>query len=96
MVRNQAPDGGFQDTFAVEPTADGYKMPWTHLDPDEHANRDIWENLPHMYWYYPIKRKKELASVVATHPSDKDETGAKMPLIVEMPFGSGKTMFIGR
>ena len=92
---NQAPDGGFQDTFAVEPTQEGFKMAWMHLDPDEHANHDVWENLPHMYWYYPIKKKKELATVVATHPTDKDETGAKMPLIVEMPFGSGKTMFIG-
>lgn len=92
---NQTPDGGLQDTFPIEPTQEGYKMPWMHLDPDDHANRDVWENLPHMYWYYPVKRKKELATVLATHPSDKDETGAKMPLIVEMPFGSGKTMFIG-
>ncbi|MEI6233031.1 MAG: hypothetical protein WCT04_08260 [Planctomycetota bacterium] len=91
----QAPDGGFQETFGLEPTADALKMPWMHLDPEDHANRDVWENLPHLYWYYPIKRKKELATVLATHPTDKDETGAKMALMVEMPFGSGKTMFIG-
>ncbi|HLX64006.1 MAG TPA: ThuA domain-containing protein [Planctomycetota bacterium] len=89
------PEGGFQEQFSIEPTPDGYKEAWMHLDPDEHANREIWENLPKMYWYYPVKKKKDLAKVLATHPTDKDETGAKMPLIVEMPYGSGKTMFIG-
>ncbi len=92
---NQTPEGGLQDMFSVEPTAEGYKEPWMHLDPDEHANRDIWEHLPQLYWYYPVKKKKDLATVLATHPVDKDETGAKMPLIVEMPYGSGKTLYIG-
>ena len=91
----QVPDGGFQETFPVELTPEGWKLPWTHLDPDEHANREVWDNLPRMYWYYPIKKKKELATIVAVHPSDKDESGAKMPLIATMPYGSGRTMFIG-
>ena len=35
-----------------------------------------------------------LATTVAVHPFDKDEKGGKMPLIVTMPYGSGKKMFI--
>ena len=91
----QTPEGGFQDLFPVELTLEGRKMAWTHLDSDENANREIWENLRRLYWYYPVKRKKELATTVAVHPYDKDEQGNKMPLIVTMPYGNGKTMFIG-
>jgi uncharacterized membrane protein len=91
----QTPDGGFQELFPVEPTAEGYKAPWMHLDPDEHTNREIWENLPRLYWFYPVVKKKDLATTLAVHPTEKDESGAKMPLIVTMPYGSGKTMFVG-
>ncbi|HEY3323348.1 MAG TPA: VWA domain-containing protein [Planctomycetota bacterium] len=91
----QTPEGGFQESFPVELTPEGRKLAWTHLDPDENANREIWDNLPRLYWYFPVKRKKELATTVAVHPNDKDESGGKMPLIVTMPYGSGRTMFIG-
>ncbi len=91
----QAPDGGFQETFQVELTSEGWKQPWTHLDPDEHNNREVWERLPSLNWYYPVKKKKELATVIAVHPHDKDEGGGKMPLITVMPYGSGRTMFVG-
>lgn len=91
----QVPDGGFVETFNVELTPEGMKQAWTHLDPDEHANREVWENLPRLYWHFPVKKKKELASVIAVHPTDKDESGAKMPLIVVMPYGNGRTMYLG-
>ena len=91
----QTPEGGFQEAFPVELTAEGRKLAWTHLDPEESANREIWENLPRLYWYYPVRRKKELATTIAVHPFDKDEQGNKMPLIVTMPYGSGRTMYIG-
>jgi uncharacterized membrane protein len=90
----QTPEGGFQESFPVELTAEGRKLAWTHLDPDDATNREVWENLPRMYWYFPVKRKKELATTVAVHPFDKDEQGNKMPLIVTMPYGSGRTMYI--
>lgn len=91
----QTPESGFQEAFPVELTTEGRRLAWTHLDPDEAANREIWENLPRLFWYFPVKRKKELATTIAVHPFDKDEQGGKMPLIVTMPYGSGRTMFIG-
>ena len=91
----QTPDGGFQDAFPVELTPEGRKLAWTHLESEEGANREVWENLPRMYWYFPVKRKKELATTVAVHPFDKDEQGNKMPLVVTMPYGAGRSMFIG-
>ncbi|MFH0939894.1 MAG: hypothetical protein V1899_11550 [Planctomycetota bacterium] len=94
-VGYSTPDGGFQESFSVELTPEGRRLAWTRLDSDEAANRNIWENLPRMYWYFPVKRKKELAITVAAHPFDKDERGHKMPLIVTMPYGSGQTMYIG-
>ena len=91
----QAPEGGFQETFPIELTAEGKKLAWTHLDPDENTNREVWEKLPRLYWYYPIKKVKSVATTIAVHPFDKDEDNAKMPLIVTMPYGAGRTMFIG-
>jgi len=91
----QTPEGGFQEAFPMELTAEGRKLAWTHLDPDETLNREIWENLPRLFWYFPVKHKKELATTIAVHPFDKDEKGNKMPLIATMPYGSGRTMYIG-
>ena len=92
---NGVPEGGLSETYRMELTPEGSKLPWTHLESDEHASREIWDNMPGMYWYYPVKKKKDLATVIATHPVDKDESGAKMPIIVTMPYGNGRTMFIG-
>ncbi|HYG75316.1 MAG TPA: VWA domain-containing protein [Planctomycetota bacterium] len=91
----QTPDGGFQESFPVELTPEGRKLAWTHLDSDEAQNREVWERLPQLFWFYPVKRKKELATTVAVHPTEKDEQGNKMPIIVTMPYGSGRTMYIG-
>jgi hypothetical protein len=91
----QTPEGGFQESFPIELTPDGRKQAWTHLDADDATNRTVWENLPRLYWYYPVKRLKQLATAIAVHPFDKDEQGNKMPLIVTMPCGNGRTMFIG-
>jgi hypothetical protein len=91
----QTPEGGFQDSFPVELTPEGSKLAWTHLESEETANKEVWENLPRMFWYFPVKRKKELATTIAVHPFDKDEQGNKMPLVVTMPVGAGRSMFIG-
>ena len=91
----QTPEGGFQDTFPIELTDEGRKLAWTHLDPDENTNREVWEKLPRQYWYYPLKKKKSYATTIAVHPFDKDEDNNKMPLIVTAPYGAGRTMFIG-
>lgn len=91
----QTPDEGIQDSFPVELTATGKSLAWTHLDPDETINREIWDNLPKLFWYYPVEKVKSLATTVAVHPFDKDAQGKKMPLIAYMPYGTGRTMFIG-
>ncbi len=91
----QPPEGGFTETFPVELTDEGRKLAWTHLDADEAQNRDVWEKLPRLYWYYPVKKKKSYATTIAVHPFDKDEDNNKMPLIVTAPYGAGRTMFIG-
>src|SRR5262249_13363997 len=87
--------------FPLERTVEGKKTAWTFLDQDEHNNDDIWENLPKLRWYFPVKKALSSATVIATHPTDKcedkDSQGAskKMPLVVYGPYGSGKTLYIG-
>jgi len=94
----EVPPEGLQEPFPLELTEAGRQATWTHLDPDEITNRDLWANMPRMwqqYWYYPSKRAKELATVIAVHPFDKDEKGNKMPLIAVMPYGQGRVLFVG-
>jgi hypothetical protein len=91
----QTPEGGFQELFPIELTAEGRKLTWTRFDQDDATNREVWEKLPKLYWYFPVKRKMKTATTVAVHPFDKDEEGNKMPLIVTMPYGAGRTMYIG-
>jgi uncharacterized membrane protein len=90
-----APEGGFKEEFPLELTPEGSKLAWTHLEAEDNANREVWENLPRLFWYFPVERKKELATTVAVHPFDKDKQGNKMPLVVTMPYGAGRTMYIG-
>jgi hypothetical protein len=93
----EVPAEGLQEPFPIELTPTGKQLAWTHLDPDELANKELWESQPrpwHQYWYYPVKRAKELASIIAVHPFDKDEQGKKMPLIAIMPYGQGRSLFL--
>lgn len=91
----QTPAEGFQEQFPMELTAEGKRMPWTQLDPEDSASRETWENLPRQMWFYPVKRAKELSVTVVQHPFAKDDAGKKMPLIVTMPYGSGRVMYVG-
>jgi hypothetical protein len=90
------PEGGYQDenAFQITLTKEGKELAWTHLDAQEGTNREIWEGLPKLYWYYPIQKPKELAVTVAEHPMDRTPAGKKRPLIVTMNYGAGQSMFI--
>ncbi|MCW8131875.1 MAG: hypothetical protein KIS92_16125 [Planctomycetota bacterium] len=91
----QTPSEGFQEQFPIELTAEGKRLTWTQLDPEDSANRETWENLPKQLWFYPVKRAKEGATTVASHPFAKDDAGKKMPLIATLPYGLGRVMYVG-
>lgn len=94
----ELPPEGLQEPFAIELTPAGKQMAWTRLDPDELVNSELWSNPPQkwqQYWHYPVKRAKELATVIAVHPFEKDEQGKKMPLIAAMPYGAGRVLYLG-
>jgi hypothetical protein len=95
------PPDGYKDEFQIEWTEEGRRQPWTILDADENANRMLLDSLPRQLWYYPVRRAKALARVVAVHPEvfqedrDEQEKQRKLPLIAFMPYGQGYTMFFG-
>ena len=89
------PEGGFQDQFPIELTVKGKQMPWTQLDAEDSANRETWERLPKQMWFYPVKRSKVIADIIAVHPFAKDDEGKKTPLIATMQVGAGRSMYIG-
>jgi len=63
-------------------------------DPDE--NRRRWEHpdygLPGFFWYYPVKKPKAGARVLAVHPTHENKYG-RLPLVATQFYGSGRTFF---
>lgn len=58
-------------------------------DPD--ANTRIWRGLSGAWWYLPVQREKQLASVLLR---GRDARGSPLLMAVQ-PFGSGRTAFLG-
>jgi len=84
-------------------TPEGKEHSVMRLTSDVQANIELWQDddrreensLPGFYWYYPAKKSKPGAVVLATHPRDKNEKNERRPLIAYMNTGGGDTMFVG-
>ena len=84
-------------------TPDGKESLVMRLEPDLQQNIELWENndrrednsLAGLLWYYPAKRAKPNAVVLAVHPSDKNEQSELRPVIAYAYCGLGISMFVG-
>jgi len=81
--------------FKLTVTPEGWAHPATRLDEDTHRNREIWQDLPGLFWFYPIEKIKPGARVLAAHPEEKNESGRAVPIFVEQRYGAGKVFFSG-
>ncbi len=82
-------------SFKLNITPEGWAHPATKLADDEHENRQIWQNLPGLFWFYPVEKVKPGAHVLATHPEEKNQAGQPVPIFVEQRYGAGKVFFSG-
>lgn len=84
------------EPFQPKLTPEGAMHEITRLDSDPAKNKKLWEDpnegLPGMYWYYPLKRVKPAAKVLAAHPNESD---AQKPLVAVQQYKRGRTMFVG-
>lgn len=79
-------------SFKLAVTPEGWVHPALKLAEDPHENREIWENLPEMFWLQPVAKLKPGASVLATHPEIRIDDGLA-PIFVEQRYGAGKVFF---
>ena len=82
----------FQLSFT--PQADN--NPFVNLGDDPSQNDLAWSNMGNIPWYQPVLRAHPLATVLATHPTDKtvDNTDLQ-PIIATRRYGKGEVIYIG-
>jgi hypothetical protein len=74
----------------------GMSDPIMILERDPEENRRRWEDedwgLPGFFWYFPAKKAKAGARVLAVHPVHQNKYGP-VPLVATQFYGSGRTFF---
>jgi hypothetical protein len=82
--------------WRLQMTDEGKNDPVLAFSEDAEANRRIIENLPGMFWHFPVTRAKPGATVLAVHgdPRMRNEYGPEVLLATQL-VGPGRSMFIG-
>jgi hypothetical protein len=82
--------------WRLQMTDEGKRDPVLAFSEDAEANVRIIENLPGMYWHFPVTRAKPGATVLAVHgdPRMRNEYGPEVLLATQL-VGPGRTMFVG-
>ncbi len=95
----------FDEEFHLRLTPEGADLRLTQIGRSPEESRRLWEKtLPGFYWYYPVRRAKPGATVIAVHERDVDlatqirmnrKDQRPMPVIATHFFGKGRVMFLG-
>ena len=81
--------------FSLRITPAGQSSEILRFDEDIERNRQILEDLPGMFWHFPVTRAKPGAEVLAVHgdPRMRNEYGQEI-LVAEQRVGPGRTLFL--
>ncbi|MFH1226554.1 MAG: hypothetical protein V1701_01465 [Planctomycetota bacterium] len=88
-------DEGIKDAFKMKLTAEGKAESLMRLDENAVTNQKLWEDadgLPGMVWFFPAKKAKPGARVLAVHPLNKNKFGER-PIIAVQNYGKGRVFF---
>ncbi|MEC9091373.1 MAG: hypothetical protein VX776_08190, partial [Planctomycetota bacterium] len=82
--------------FQMSFTPQAENNPFVNLGDNPAQNKLAWDNMGNLPWYQPVLRAHPLATVLATHPTDKtvDNTDLQ-PLIATRRYGKGEVVYIG-
>ena len=70
--------------------------PFVNLGDNSSQNDLAWNNMGNIPWYQPVLRAHPLATVLATHPTDKTVDNADLqPIIATRRYGKGEVIYIG-
>jgi hypothetical protein len=91
-ARNPTALGTAIAAFRPELTVEGRASPIFRFGDDEATSAQIWQNLPELFWFVEVPRKKPAALVLAEHPTLTGSDG-KLPIFLYQFVGAGKSMF---
>jgi hypothetical protein len=85
-----------QEPWRLAITAEGKVDPIFQFSTRAEDNEQILNNLPGMYWHFPVTRAKSGATVLAVHgdPRMRNEHGPHVLLATQL-VGPGRTIFVG-
>ena len=75
------PIAGREAGFQAAPTELGLASPTMQLGDTPEQTREIWSNLPSLFWMLEISKLKPAVRVLAEHASRSGDEGAKLPVI---------------
>ena len=82
-----------QDPVTFDLTDDGDANPLVLFSGNAKENREIWQNLPPIYRYYPAARLKPSAlTLLVTFENEQEE---EFPAIVLQSYGKGSVLYMG-
>ncbi|MEC7565636.1 MAG: hypothetical protein VX738_08125 [Planctomycetota bacterium] len=82
--------------FALALTPEAAGNPFVNLGDTAEENMLAWTNMGDLPWYQPVLRPHPLATVLATHPTDKTVDREQLqPLIATRRYGKGEVIYIG-
>ncbi|MBI1840496.1 MAG: VWA domain-containing protein [Verrucomicrobia bacterium] len=80
----------------LELTSAGRSSPMMRLGDNELKSREIWQQMPPVYWVSRVSRPKPAAEVLMIDPDPARESRfGKMPVIALHQYGLGQVMFVG-
>ena len=75
--------------FRWQLTPEGRRSAVMQMEENAGRSADVWRSLPGMYWAAGSERAQPGATVLAVHPTQRNQDGPA-PLVAQQPFGSGK------
>lgn len=81
--------------FRPVPTPHGVRSALLNLADDPAESKEVWESLPPIHWYFPVKKLKPAAEVFLVHPTDTLADDKPMPLLAAHYYGKGYVLFAG-
>ena len=81
--------GNIPESFQMKLTAEGLSDQIMRLEDNPVDNSKLWETMPGFYWYYPFKKAKPAARVLATHPMVANKSGLR-PIMAAQYYGQGR------
>lgn len=80
----------------LELTSAGRSSPMMRLGDNELKSRELWQQMPPVYWVSRVSRPKPAAEVLMVDPDPLRESRfGKMPVIALHQYGLGQVMFVG-